>query len=227
MRCRKVRSLLSAACFDELDGRRLLAVREHLSNCATCRHEASLYTSIKQTSRELRAPKLADDFNVRLLNRIAQERFHETRTRAFLPHRAPRLAWRVVAPAMAATALVVVVAVGVMMGPGGESLVSRATVPAPLDDSYLTAQPLRNPNVARGMNGDWSLTRQVAAAERLDRISHQLVDRHGFAGMYTGGSLVRNVTPDSIQELYNALQPGSRVYRARSTSGAWEENSAY
>lgn len=100
MHCRKVRSLLSAACSDELDSRQQAVVKDHLVSCPSCRKEASYYSSLRLAARELPKRTPSEDFNTRLLNRIAQERFQETRTRAYLPRRAPRLTWRTLAPVL-------------------------------------------------------------------------------------------------------------------------------
>ena len=101
MRCRKVRSFLSAYCNDELTGRKRLAVREHLSTCCDCRREEAFYGSMKTAAGELPGLSVSADFNPQLLNRIARERFAETRTRAFLPRRAPIVSWSRAVPILA------------------------------------------------------------------------------------------------------------------------------
>ena len=237
MRCRKARSLLSAASSDELSGRRLLAVREHLSSCADCRREAAIYESICHAVKETPRPTVKDDFNSRLLNRIAQERFAETRTKAHLPHRTPTLVRRILVPATTAVTLGLVAAIGLIMTSPSSQGPQLATAPAPMDDSYLTAQPTNNPNVmgrsvATGMAPDWSLAQQVSRAERFDRLTRRLTDRNGFANLCNGGNLVSSVSPDdtsrmSGQPVILQLPQGVRVYRAGTTSGAEEVNKAY
>ena len=80
MRCRKARSLTSAYSNDELTSRKLTSLRGHLANCAACRQEAALIRSIRLASPTLQSEPLSDDFNQKLLNRIAHERFAETRS---------------------------------------------------------------------------------------------------------------------------------------------------
>ena len=50
MRCRKVRSFLSAYCSDELNVRRKLAVSEHLSACSSCRQQDALIRSMNSST---------------------------------------------------------------------------------------------------------------------------------------------------------------------------------
>ena len=237
MRCRKARSLLSAASSDEMSGRQLLALREHLSSCADCRREAAMYESIREAAREMPRPKVSDDFNTRLLNRIAQERFAETRTQAYLPRRAPRLTWRVLAPVTTVVMVGLVAAVSLLTLNDGAGTRTAAVAPAPLDDSYLTAQPTSNPNWTASaqpaaMESGWSLARQVVKAERFNQLTRRLTDRHGFASFYDYGSMVRSVTPDSqilpFQNVgFNSLQPGVRVYRTSTTTNTGGVNRTY
>ena len=201
MRCRKARSLLSAACSDELGGREMVSVREHLASCPACRKEASYYDSIRQAASEMPSEKLSEDFNTRLLNRIAQERFGETRTKAHLPKRAPRFTWRTLAPVAATTLLLAVVGVNLMKTDqpslGAQSPAERTTVanvPGHIDDSYRTIQPTNNPNVTVGLERDWSMERQLAKTERVEQISRQLMNRYGFGNMHlTSGTIGRPV----------------------------------
>lgn len=50
MNCRRISSLLSAYIDGELSGVEMLAVREHLSNCITCRED---YESLRDTKQKL------------------------------------------------------------------------------------------------------------------------------------------------------------------------------
>ena len=106
MRCRKVRSYLSAYCNDELSGRKRLTIREHLATCSGCRSEEEIYVSMSEAGGRLEEFAVSDDFNLKLLNRIGRERFAETRTEAHLPKRAPLISWRQVVPVLSAVALV-------------------------------------------------------------------------------------------------------------------------
>jgi len=109
MRCRKVRSFLSAYCSGELDRRHNRAVSEHLLTCAACRREEAVYRQMVEAVAEVPQMGITEDFNSRLLNRIAQERFAETRTKAYMPKPAPLFLWRRVAPVLATFCLAVFV----------------------------------------------------------------------------------------------------------------------
>jgi len=229
MRCRKARSLLSAACSDELDSRRLAAVREHLASCPACRKEAAYYSSVRQAVRELPGKNLSEDFNTRLLNRIAQERFQETRTRAYLPKRAPRRSWLTVVPVAAAMALAVVVATNMYeTEPNHPMASSTPGIPGPMDDRYLTAQPVSNPNMAIGMSEDWSLRRQLARAERLEEISRYLTSQYGFGNTHLTGSRVNTggLQP-ALPRFYFQQQPVFRIYRVGGGTNDREDDKAY
>ena len=108
MRCQKVRSYLSAYCSGEIDGKKRLVIDEHLSDCAACRKEEAIYYSLNTVKSEIGSLKVSDKFNDNLLNRIAHERFAETRTKAYMPSRPPVLTWAKVLPS-AITAVVAVV----------------------------------------------------------------------------------------------------------------------
>ena len=89
MRFRKTRSLLSAFCNGELSGRKHEKVRKALADDEALRREEAVFESIRKASRELPEKTVSDDFNARLLDRIARERFAETRSSAYLPKAAP------------------------------------------------------------------------------------------------------------------------------------------
>ncbi len=174
MRCRKVRSFLSAYSKDELHARRKVAVGEHLSNCADCREELQRLRAISQGMTEVERYTVSEEFNARLLNRIAQERFAETRTNAhFPPRRVPWFRWERAIPAVVTAAVVLLVAIlggaeylpfggGTANGPGvvGASLTGmfdRAT--------FEQVQP---------MDKDWSLRDHMAQIDRVNRLSEKV-----------------------------------------------------
>jgi hypothetical protein len=173
----------------------MAAVREHLASCPACRKEASYYDAIRQAATEIPSKTVSEDFNTRLLNRIAEERFGETRSKAYLPKRAPRFSWRTLAPVTVTVALLAVVGVNIIktdqpnlgaQSPTAQPAVAQA--PGNLNDSYLHVQPVNNPNVV-GLHQDWSLQRELAKAERLELISRQITNRYGFGNMHlTSGS---------------------------------------
>ena len=70
MNCRRVASLLSAYIDGELNGVEMLAIREHLSGCETCRED---YESLRATKQLLsRMPNVSprEDFARAILNRL-------------------------------------------------------------------------------------------------------------------------------------------------------------
>jgi len=231
MRCRKARSLLSAACSEELGGRETAAVREHLASCPACRKEASYYESISQAAREIPSVKVSDDFNTRLLNRIAEERFGETRTRAFMPKRAPRFGWRMLTPVAVTATLLAVVAINIYKTDqpvrGAQVSTERtvvASVPGHIDDSYLYIQPTNNPNVTVDLKQDWSLQQHLAQTERLERISRQLTNRYGFGNMHlTSGTVNQPVILPG--RFFPA--PTVTVYQVSGRSAGGEDRQTY
>ncbi|MEA1980682.1 MAG: zf-HC2 domain-containing protein [candidate division Zixibacteria bacterium] len=180
MRCRKVRSFLSAYCNDELTPNRIDAVADHLDNCADCRREETLYRSILDASRKVSTKKTSADFNNKLMNRIAQERFKETRTKAYLPKRAPLFSWSKVVPAVAAVCLVLFVSAVTYNNYSSSSISQPLAVNTNNDDgddSYLTVMPTNNPNLKNNVatvDKNWSFNRQLAQAERINKISNVL-----------------------------------------------------
>jgi len=169
MRCRKVRSFLSAYSKDELIARRKVAVGEHLSNCADCREELQKVTAIQQATAEVPRVAVSEGFNARLLNRIAEERFAETRTNAhFPPKRAPLFRWQRAVPAVV-TAMIVLLA-GVF---GGTDYLPFGGSDGPV--------PYVGASLAGGgwgdvhrMDKDWSLRQQMDQIDRVNRLSQRV-----------------------------------------------------
>jgi hypothetical protein len=153
------------------------AVSEHLSTCSTCRREEAVYRSMSQANGKLSILTVCDDFNGKLLNRIAQERFAETRTKAFLPKRAPVILWRQAIPAFVTTSLMILLAI-VAFSPKNihlaDDIFARRTT---LDDSYLTVQPVDNVRRTANLDKDWSLGSRLAWAERMNRLSNAIVQQ--------------------------------------------------
>jgi hypothetical protein len=176
MRCRKVRSYLSAYCSSELQGRRRLAISEHLSSCPSCRREEAVYRSMREARSELTRLSVSKGFNSRLMERVARERFAETRTRPYFPKPVPAFSYKTLIPALASTAVVVLLALALILPNGGEVGREYASNRVQLDDSYLTAQPVNNPNMAATLNEDWSLSRQLARNERITELSKSLLE---------------------------------------------------
>ncbi|MFQ5499039.1 MAG: zf-HC2 domain-containing protein [Candidatus Zixiibacteriota bacterium] len=232
MRCQKVRSCLSAYCKDELSGRRLSAVVEHLSDCSGCRTEAGRFRTMFATAVQLPQVQVSKNFNTDLLNRIAHERFAETRTKAFLPRPVRRMEWGRLAPVAVTVCLVLVGAVTMTKWTGGNQyegtpLAQNAPVS---DDSYLTAQPTRNPNMTARLDHDWSLDRQLAQSDRIRRLSRNLIGQDGFAlpaSQHLAGSSVRSGVPAPYLRSYFRVRPLVKTYANPTTNSAKEVSKVY
>ena len=184
MRFRKIRSFLSAYSNDELSDRKQNLVREELATKESLRREEALFRSIRDTARELPELKTSDDFNARLLNRIAQERFAETRTKAYLPRTSPPISWGRLIPAVATVTVMLFAAVS-FFGTSDRAPVTLAdSTSGGLSNLHLTVQPENNPNLRRGFGGDVSLQQLMAKIDRADEISSFLTS----SGMFLSGN---------------------------------------
>ena len=232
MRCRKVRSFLSAYCNGELRSRQRLAVSGHLAECKSCRREEALYRAMSISGKEIPSVGLPSDFNARLLNRVAQERFAETRSKAYLPKDAPVFGWSKLVPALASAAVIALVAIfafsrgGLMpTGPEMADVSAGAT-----DDSYLTVQPTDNPNLTANLNRDWSLSRQLATNERIRHISNS-VSQTGFTETNRGGDFVLASSSGKPQAPYvsnfHRVRPVVRIYMTPEPSTVKEAPEVY
>ena len=210
MRFRKTRSCLSAYSNDELDARQKEAVREQLAQDETLKREALVFKQIKDGCNELEDIELSDDFNARLLNRIAAERFAETRTKAYLPSRIPGLWWRIAVPAMTT---VVIACFGLVGYSAWQNLPEQFQATAQSgeqqlgeDDSYLYASSDKNPNLGRQALQGRSLSSLMARVDRANKISNwmtsgaQYVTNNQLASHQTwSGNARRSPIPFSIQ----------------------------
>ncbi len=181
MRCQKARSCLSAYCRDELIGRDLLAMREHLAGCALCRREEAAARAMSEATSSIRGPKVSADFNAKLLDRIARERFAETRTKAYMPRRTPVFSWPRLVPVIGVVVVAAMAFVGSEYLWRNQASPTAAGQPASLDNSYLTVQPEPNRDVTTNVSPDWSFRSQFIQAERLNRVSGMLTSSAGFA----------------------------------------------
>ena len=167
MRCRKVRSFLSAYSKDELNARRKVAVGEHLSNCADCREELQQVRAVSQVVAETERLAVSEDFNARLLNRIAQERFAETRTNAhFPPKRIPWFRWERAVPAVVTAAVVLLVAIF-----GGTGFLPFGPPQGPTDQPFVGADIFGG---VQKLDKDWSLRSHMDQIDRVNRLSQQV-----------------------------------------------------
>ena len=230
MRSRKVRSFLSAYCNDELEGKRQDAVREHIAHDDSLQTEASAYSAIRQAAQELDEQKVSADFNNKLLNRIAEERFAETRTKAHLPRLTlPRPWWVKAVPAVVSAAVVLVVAVS-MMGPDNDLFgPASASNSGNLDNRYLTAQPTANPNITHQLPSNWSLDRAIQRSQRINQLTSTMTANNGFirrshmpTGMQTVSVQRRDNSP--FVTSYYEIRPVLKVYRVNNSQ---EDGSVY
>ena len=231
MRCQKVRSYLSAYCNDELSGRLPVALSDHLTNCKNCRQEEQNFREIMRSSKELESIQVSEGFNNRLLDRIAHERFAETRTKALLPKPAPTFLVRRLMPAFVTAALIVFVGINYFSTENNaRSDITLANSSQSINDSYLTAQPLNNPNLTGTLHKGWTLDGQLARSERINRISNQLTYRSPFslAGSRTSTSVTTSTygLGPYVSGFYR-IRPVIRVFHAPRSVTDKEEETIY
>lgn len=178
MRCRKVRSFLSAYCREETSAEVSAKVKRHLDGCNGCRREEQVYRSMSQLVASISTRKVSDQFTSRLFQRIGQESFAEKRTKAYFPRRIPLFGTARLVTAASAAVAVLVLGISLHMGdnllvPGAPSMVASAPVIHNTDfddDSYLTAQPTDNPL----LDEHKSVSRMIAQYNRWREYSRSL-----------------------------------------------------
>jgi len=181
MHCRRVRSFLSAYSNDELTGAVLRDVRGHLSGCRECRNEEAVYRTMRLANRHLPGRHLGADFNSRILDLVAKERFAETRTQAYMPKAVPSIVWRRVIPAVVSVCAVVIVAVSLVGFPGYKSQNGSQTatgVDVSKNNEYLSVQP-KDVRIDQ-LNPQWSLNHQLAQTDRFDLLTSSMTQTTGF-----------------------------------------------
>ncbi len=193
MRCRRVRSYLSAYCRGEVTGRRQQAVREHLDACPECRREEALHWEIKKSMSNLPDYNVSDDFKSKLLDRIAKERFRETRTRAYLPKKAPIFGQGKLIPAFASVCLVLAFVmfggVNLLNSPEEPYLyVGEETTENELTDDYITALPEEDkvpPAIVEHAKAGWVFKQKLAKANRMRNLMNRLASQNSFGSGYS------------------------------------------
>jgi hypothetical protein len=229
MRCQKVRSYLSAYCNDELTGSASSGVSDHLATCEGCRTEEQHFRELLKGGKELNAYRVSDGFNNRLLDRIAHERFAETRTRPYFPKSAPSLLIRRLAPILVTAGLVVAVVI-TNFSPNKNSQTDDFAVGDVQLDDYRTVQPVDNPNMSGMLHKDWTLGDQLARQDRINRISRQLTFDFPF-NYYNQGNGVnvgaRTSSPAPYVDGFYRIQPVIRVYESANRNTSKEPEVTY
>lgn len=232
MRCRKTRSFLSAYCREELTGRNKLAVSEHLADCSSCRVQESQVRSLTEAYQEMPSMNVSDNFNAKLLDRVARERFAETRTKAMLPRTTvPIFSWGRVAPALATVASLLIV--GFMaFSPSGNTPIQGQQRADVSGDAWLTAQPDANPNLTVSLKPNWSLEIEMARAERIRQFSTSIAPGSGFANSFGSMSNVSSNSSRSLGRIpysnhYYRVRPIIRLYVAPRVTQPKEGSGVY
>jgi len=232
MRCQKVRSCLSAYCNDELTGRAARRVSGHLTGCSGCRAEEQQIRSFMHSKMELNSYKVSEGFNNRLLDRIAHERFAETRTKAYFPKPAPSLLVRRLVPVLATAVLAAVVVTTSFKGNNNvESEDQFATSSdQSLNNDYLTVQPVNNPNLTSMLRKGWSLDDQLNRSARINRISQQLTGGYPFNNYGQGNAInvsTRSNAPVPFVEGFYRVRPVFRVFESANPNASKEGSVTY
>ncbi|MFH2035189.1 MAG: zf-HC2 domain-containing protein [Candidatus Zixiibacteriota bacterium] len=206
MRCQKVRFFLSAYCKGELTDKRHDAIQAHLKVCADCRREEALCREIEGSIGKMAEHKVSNDFNSRLLNRIAEERFAETRTKAYHPKKAPVFGWGKIVPAVTTACLVLA-----FVFAGGLNVLDHSTDQPMLAadnnyDAYKTVMPKDNPNMNKptqpatefassqpaeinaqhaSIGASWEFKKELERATRIRSLMNQLAGNNSFSNQPT------------------------------------------
>ena len=230
MRCQKVRSYLSAYCNDGLTGSASSGVSDHLATCAGCRTEEQHFRDLLKGGKELNVYRVSEGFNNRLLDRIAHERFAETRTKPYFPKSAPSLLIRRLVPILVTAGLAVAVVI-TNLSPNKNPQVDKFAVGGvQLDDSYLTAQPVNNPYLSGMLHKDWTLGDQLARQDRINRISRQLTFDFPFNYYYQGNAVnvsTRALSPAPYVDGFYRFQPVIRVFESANPNTSKEPEVTY
>lgn len=185
MRCRKVRSFLSAYCREETGLDLSAKIKEHLTECSSCRREEAAYKSMNRLVTGLPRQGVSDEFTARLFEKIGQEGFAEKRSRAYFPKRIPRFGMARLAAVASVAVIILAMGIGLHVGnvflaPNGGQMTGPTGHMANIsDDRYLTAQPEDNPF----LNEHKSVSKMVAQYSRWREFSQQLRDNAGVGQM--------------------------------------------
>ncbi len=185
MHCRRVRSFLSAYSKGELSEKRSRAIADHLRDCPSCRSEESAAREIDVTLSNMSSARVSSDFNARLLDRIAKERFSETRSRAYLPKKRVPVVnltrmGAVVAAACFVFAFIFAGGINTIVPNNDQNQIAESV---PLNNDYQTVQP---------KSEHWVFKEQLQRATRIKNLMNRV----------TGGSQFNILTSQGGQGNY-------------------------
>ncbi len=149
--------------------------------------------------------KVSADFNARLMDRLAQERFSETRSKAYLPKkRVPVVSLTRISAVVAAACFVFafIFAGGIekFLTPTERPTIAETADPL-LNDDYQTVQP---------QSEHWVFKDQLQRATRIKSMMQRLSGESQFnilTGQQTGGNYNRLWVP--IPREFFRMQPGT------------------
>lgn len=204
MHCRRVRSFLSAYCRGELEGKQARVIADHLAICPACRGEEASVRELFKMAEELPSNHVSVDFNSRLLNRIAEARHQEIRTKAYLPKGIPVFTINRVAPVMAAVCFALA-----FIFAGGLNNFQRPDDPltaigeTALDDSYLTVQPV---------NEHWAFQKQLNRATRIQDLMGRIMGQSSFNSFAGQTDWIQSRRPMIPVPVFLLPPPGSSIF---------------
>jgi len=231
MRCRKVRSCLSAYCRDELPDGQRMAIGKHLESCPDCRKELAVCRDFAGLMKELPPYRVSDDFNARLLDRIAEERLRPQKTKAFLPRRIPLFGRSRLIPAVAAACLILAfVFIGGldrMFNPDQTDMYTAENNGTSDEwfDRYKDVQPVEKHDMIQHAGANWEFKKQVARVNRIKQLMNQVSGQNNFAsgqnqqvlGYYSlpaGSVFFRkpfDAMPSTVSSMMNTAYPAAEV----------------
>jgi hypothetical protein len=205
---------------------------DHLTTCSGCRAEEQQYRSITESGRELNTFKVSEGFNNRLLDRIARERFSETRAKAYFPKPAPSLLIRRLVPVLATAFLAAFVVIANFYGDDETKRPESfaASTDQTLYDDYLTVQPVNNPNMTSTLRKGWSLDEQLDRSERINRISRQLTMDFPFNYYEQGNATnvsTRTYSPVPFVDGFYRVRPVFRIFEPTNPNLSKEATVSY
>ena len=214
MRCQRVRSFLSAYCKGELTEKRSGAIAVHLEDCPGCCDEETAYREMYKSVGQLSCCPVSDDFNSQLLKRVADERFKETRTKAYIPKKIPVVTFNRLAPVFAAACFIF----AFIFSGGTELFINSSEGPeytaTELNESYKDILPEKDHILNPKPGSEWAFSKEVARATRINGLMNQMASQNSFGSLassrqnnYQSSFRVRQFPP--MIRTYQYLQSNS------------------